>query len=550
MNGKIRIGILTGILPLTCCAMFAGAQAPAASQATLNPAALNPAAMARVGSVDARFQSYNVEMVEVTGGRFWKPYASAAESTPAHSELTTPGGIDPSLYQYRPPLDMSSARLRKLAAALGPAYIRVSGTWANSAYFQNSDEPAPAAPPKGYGSVLTRAEWKGVVDFARAADAKIVTSFAISAGTRDAGGVWTPEQARVFLDYTKSIGGSVAAAEFMNEPTFAAMGGAPKGYSAADYARDFAVFHKFIRAAAPHMIVLGPGGVGEGSALVPVGMQTLTTADILAATGPVFDVMSYHSYGAVSSRCGRLGGAATTTEGAALSADWLARSGQMNAYYAGLRDRFEPGKPMWNTETGQAACGGDRWASTFLDTFRYLNQLGTLARSGVQVQMENTLNASDYGLLDETTYEPRPDYWAALLWRRLMGTTVLNPNPGPNSDPNPGPNLGAGTAQASNLHVYAHCLRGVPGGVAVLAISADSAASQSLAIPRGARRYTLTAGTLTDAKIMLNGTALELGADDALPALTGVPVDSGGVDLAPASITFFAFAHAGNASCK
>ena len=34
-----------------------------------------PARMARVATIDARFQSYNIEMVEVTGGRFWKPYA-------------------------------------------------------------------------------------------------------------------------------------------------------------------------------------------------------------------------------------------------------------------------------------------------------------------------------------------------------------------------------------------------------------------------------------------------------------------------------------------
>ena len=37
-----------------------------------------PARMARVATIDARFQSYNIEMVEVTGGRFWKPYASSA----------------------------------------------------------------------------------------------------------------------------------------------------------------------------------------------------------------------------------------------------------------------------------------------------------------------------------------------------------------------------------------------------------------------------------------------------------------------------------------
>ena len=38
------------------------------------PFQLAPATMKRVGKVDERYQSYNVEMLEVTGGRFWKPY--------------------------------------------------------------------------------------------------------------------------------------------------------------------------------------------------------------------------------------------------------------------------------------------------------------------------------------------------------------------------------------------------------------------------------------------------------------------------------------------
>ena len=33
-----------------------------------------PAQLPRIGTVDERFQSYNIEMVEVTGGRFWRPY--------------------------------------------------------------------------------------------------------------------------------------------------------------------------------------------------------------------------------------------------------------------------------------------------------------------------------------------------------------------------------------------------------------------------------------------------------------------------------------------
>jgi len=76
-----------------------------------------------------------------------------------------------------------------------------------------------------------------------------------------------------------------------------------------------------------------------------------------------------------------------------------------------------PGKPFfWNTETAHAACGGNPWGGTFLDTFRYLDQLGRLARQEVAVVIHNTLVASDYGLLDEDTFEPKPNYWRALLW--------------------------------------------------------------------------------------------------------------------------------------
>lgn len=482
-------------------------------------------------------QSYNIEAVEVTGGRFWKPFGTTpAATTPVTtpSAPPMPGGLDPSLYEYRAPIDLSNARLRKLAAALGPAYLRVSGTWMNSTYFQDSEDAAPAIPPKGFNSVLTRKQWKGVVDFSHAVDAKIVTSFATSAGTRDAEGVWTPGQAQLFLAYTKSAGGSIAAAEFMNEPTFAEIGGAPKGYDANAYARDFAVFSKFVKSDAPGMIVLGPGGVGEGTALVPAFMHAVKSDDILAATGPVFDAFSYHSYGGVSSRCGRMGASATTTSGTALTEEWLSRGERSEAFYAGIRNRFEPGKPIWNTETAQAACGGDRWASTFIDSFRYLNQLGSLAKAGVQVQMHNTLAASDYGLLDEKTDEPRPNYWAALLWRRLMGTTVLD----------------AGTSPAPSLHLYAHCLRGTAGGVTVLAINADQSAAQMLEIPKGAERYTLAAKELMDSHVQLNGTELMLGAEDALPQLKGTSVRAGQITLAPGSITFLAFPKAHNASCE
>jgi heparanase 1 len=500
-------------------------------------ASIDVAKMRRIGAVDERFQSYNIEMVEIVGGRFWKPYGGQAmdsrKSNSATEQTTTPAGMDPSLYQYRPPIDLSNSRLRNLAAALGPAYVRVSGTWANTVYFQNSDGTAVDKAPAGFSGVLTRKEWKGVIDFSHAADADVVTSFATSSGTRDAKGVWTPEQAGQLFAYTKSLAGQIAAAEFMNEPTYAAMGGAPKGYGAASYGRDIAVFRPFLKRTSPTTIFLGPGSVGEGPFAMPMGSGVLNSTDLMIATGQVFDVFSYHLYAAASQRCASLGAGSQTTESAALSEEWLSRPEKIGAFYASLRDKFEPGKDLWITETADAACGGNPWASTFLDTFRYLVQHGILAQRGVRVIMHNTLASSDYGLLDENTFEPRPNYWAALLWRKLMGTTVLDPH----------------LTATTNVYVYAHCLENRPGGVALLIVNADQQRDYKAILPIASQRYSLTAKEIQDTTIQLNGKSLGLDSNDALPQLSAEPTSAGRVTFAPTSITFLSFPNAANSNC-
>jgi hypothetical protein len=384
--------------------------------------------------------------------------------------------------------------------------------------------------------VLTRKQWRGVVDFSHAVDAKIVTSFAISPGVRDTNGVWTPVEAKKFLAYTHQIGGSIAAAEMFNEPSFASMGGAPKGYDAAVYGKDFKVFHPFVKEAAPEMVILGPGSVGESGILTGglPGVPMIKSEDMLTASGPGIDVFSYHFYGGVSKRCATMGSPSQTTPEAALSVEWLSRTDRDEAYYAALRDRFLPGGAIWLTETGETACGGNPWAADFIDSFRYLNQLGTLAKRGVQVVIHNTLAASDYALVDETTLLPRPNYWSALLWRKMMGTTVLDAGPSPSPD----------------LYLYAHCLRNQPGGVALLAINAGRTASQELEVPTASERYSLTAKELLDNKVELNGSELKPGTNGDLPQLTGKPQSPGRVTFAPASITFLAMPNAGNASCR
>lgn len=502
-----------------------------------------PASMKPVGQVDDRYLSYNVEMLEVTGGRFWKPYKdikpqaeNAAQNSAQTQDGSAPAGMNADLYQYRPPIDFSNKRLRLLARALGPAYVRISGTWANTTYFADTDTP-PKTPPKGYDGVLTRPQWLAAIDFSRAVDASIVTSMPLSQGTRDANNVWRPDQARRWLAFTKAHGGTVAAAEYFNEPTLASMGGAPQGYTAADFGRDFKIFETMMRREYPGTKLLGPGSVGEANADWAVAsggygdFKILSGKDLAKYTGDA-DAFSYHHYGAVSQRCKAMGH--QTSPDQALTEDWLGRTDKTLAYYREARDQSMPGKPFWNTETADAACGGNPWGGTFLDSFRYLDQLGRLARQDVKVVFHNTLVASDYGLLDENDFTPKPNYWAALLWRRLMGTTVLD----------------AGVENGPGLHVYAQCLRGRPGGVAMLIINTDRHNNRSLSVPVAGERYTLTAANLTDKSVLLNGAPLQLGAGDALPAMTGQQVKAGKLVFAPTSITFLAIPAAQNQACR
>jgi heparanase len=191
-----------------------------------------------------------------------------------------------------------------------------------------------------------------------------------------------------------------------------------------------------------------------------------------------------------------------------------------------------PGAPIWITETADAACGGNRWGSTFLDTFRYVDQMGRLAKRGVQAIFHNTLASSEYGLLDQSDFHPRPNYWAALLWRRLMGTVVL----------------GTG-ASREGLHLYAQCLRGHPGGVALLAINNSRTESSDITLTTASVRYTLSAPTLQSTSVMLNGRPLKLDPNDNLPEINGRAAAAGSIHFAPATITYLAIPEAANAAC-
>ena len=144
----------------------------------------------------------------------------------------------------------------------------------------------------------------------------------------------------------------------------------------------------------------------------------------------------------------------------------------------------------------KAGGGGDTWASTYLDVFRTLNELGGFASLTNGVIFHNTLASSDYGFLAREVFDPRPNYFAVLLWNRLMGTTVYD------------------TAEPTRegAHVYAHSRKDGKDGVVYLIINNSLTESTTVELPKDADRYTLAGenGNVRATVMTLNGKPLVL----------------------------------------
>jgi hypothetical protein len=336
--------------------------------------------------------------------------------------------------------------------------------------------------------------------------------------------------ASAWLAYNKRIGGDIYAAELFNEPNAPEPGVAPKGHTAAEFARDYAIFRAYMKHTAPQIRLVGPGVARLG---VPIpSMDGVTAQDYAsAAPRPRFDIFSYHFYPAVAQRCAPADSPQGISADRALSEQWLGRTDAEVLAQKRIRDRYAPGAPLWITETGGGACGGLTWQTAFLDVFRYVDTHARNAKNGVDAMFTHALISGSNGVIDEKTFQPNASYWAAVLWRRLMGARVLD----------------AGTQQNS-LHLYAHCQYGRRGAVTVLAINLkNSPATLDLGGP--ADVYALTAPELSSKTVLLNGRALALTARDTLPVMPAARVASGRVDLAPTSVTFVALPQARNAAC-
>ena len=492
---------------------------------------LNPSALTALREVDERLVSYNVEMTEVTGGTFWKAYTDAqvdgTEEFPMIQNWLQEMG---KLQQWYDPIDTTNPRLIKLAKELGTAWVRVSGTWANKTYY-DFDGHTDGKVPEGFQNLLTKQQWLNLLDFVRAIDGKLLVSIANCPGIHAANEPIPFDQAELLFRTSKEYGVPISAAEFTNEPNMLAISGLPQGYTAADHARDHDLFGAWLKKNYPECLFVGPCTVGDininmGGSDDNVGAgigsftDMVTTADLLGDYNNKLDVFSYHYYNGISERGAAMGGHWPVEK--CLTEEYLAVAGDCARQYVPIKEKYVPGGQMWVTESGDAGCGGNTWAPTYLDVPRTLNELGEFASITDGVIFHNTLASSAYGFLEHGTFEPRPNYFAVLLWNRLMGKTVYDTH----------------EQIREGAHVYCHSRKDGKEGYVYLIIN-NSDETTLVDIPTEAIRYTLTGnGKMRSRTMLLNGRVLTLGHNDQLPDLSGAYEPAGTIKLAPGSCTF------------
>ena len=477
-------------------------------------------------TVDERLMSYNVEMTEVTGGTFWKAYTpgqiAGTEEFPPISGMHEMAN----LMQWYDPIRSTDPRLIKLAKEFGPVWVRVSGTWATKTYYDFDGKGMPA----GYQSSLTRQQWENLINFVDAVGGKLLISVANCEGLHSAQEPWNPSEAEKIFALSKELGHPIDAVEFTNEPNMFQVTGFPAGYTVEHYIRDQELFHNWVKANYPDTILVGPctvdtmkmGDMSTAGVGAAFG-TTCSTDDLLSGAVIMPQVFSYHYYNGISERLAAVMHKAHWPASMATSEAYLAMAGLAARGAVPYRDKYVPGGQMWVTESGDAGGGGDTWASTYLDVPRTLNELGEFCTITDGVIFHNTLASSDYGFLDHHDYAPRPNYFAALLWTRLMGQTVF----------------GSGIALQEGAHVYCHSRKDGKLGYAYLVINNSTTEATSVELPQEAEVYVLAGRDGMRSRVMtLNGNDLVLGENDALPALEPVKQAAGAMELAPGCCAF------------
>uniref|UniRef100_A0A8D2JQ90 Heparanase n=1 Tax=Sciurus vulgaris TaxID=55149 RepID=A0A8D2JQ90_SCIVU len=410
---------------------------------------------------------------------------------------------------------LGSPKLRTLARGLSPAYLRFGGTQTDFLTFDPKKEP----------TFEERSYWQSQVN------QDICKSGLLLSDVKKRLQLEWPFQEQLLLreQYQKKFKSST----YSKPNSFWKKAGIY--IDGLQLGEDFIELHKLlVNSTYKNAKLYGPD-VGQ-----PRGKTVKMLRSFLKAGGEVINSVTWHHY--------YLNGRIATKE------DFL-NPDVLDTFILSVQKVFQvvketrPSKKVWLGETSSAYGGGAPLLSnTFAAGFMWLDKLGLSAQMGIEVVMRQVLfGAGDYHLVDEN-FEPLPDYWLSLLFKKLVGTSVFMASvKGP---------------ERSKVRVYLHCTntnhpRYKEGDLTLYALNLYNV-TKRLQLPynlfnKQVDKYLVKPSGpdgLLSKTVELNGQTLKMLDEQTLPALTEKPLRPGSsLGLPPFSYGFFVIRNAKVAAC-
>jgi len=335
--------------------------------------------------------------------------------------------------------------LRNAVETLSPVVLRLGGSLTDHIVYKvpsaAGKPPPPCHPitkdtqdPLGFrGGCLTMQRWDELNRFCADLGCSVVFDLNLAGGLKTMksdpwwrGGEWDHTNVKAFLEYTRAQKYPILGFELGNEVDI--FHGVGARVPTRTMARAFMKLHNMVADLWPEKehrpLIIGP----ESSVF---DMQWYL--EFVVEMGKhlnVIDVFTYHIYSLGPGspllnpnmtdhmlNATKLSSLHVTTDNAQLFVETL--------HHGGQNKHFQ----LWCGEGGGAFNSGrNLYTNSFISGFWFLDQLGTMAQQSHQAYCRQTLIGGYYGMINITTMHVNPDYYTALLWRRLMGRKVLGTN--------------------------------------------------------------------------------------------------------------------------
>ncbi|XP_071604673.1 inactive heparanase-2 isoform X3 [Heliangelus exortis] len=335
---------------------------------------------------------------------------------------------------------LSSRRLVTLARGLAPAFLRFAGKRTDFLQFHNVKNPAKSRGGPGPDYYLKNYEDARSLDklynFADCSGLHLI--FALNALRRNPNNSWNSSNALSLLKYSASKKYNISW-ELGNEPNnYRTLIG--RSVNGSQLGKDYIQLRSLLQLIRTYSRanLYGPN-IGRPRKNVIALLE-----GFMKVAGSTVDAVTWQHY-YIDGRVAKVTDFLKTRLLDTLSDQTRKIQKVVNTY--------TPGKRIWLEGVGMTSAGGmNNLSDSYAAGFLWLNTLGLLASQGIDVVVRHSFLDHGHNHLVDQNFNPLPDYWLSLLYKRLIGPKVLAIHvAGLQRKPRPGRVI------RDKLRIYAHC---------------------------------------------------------------------------------------------